>query len=61
MYEELGISKKVQDIAIEVEKEIEPIFKNLNENCMKASSKILKAFIDNKVSTSDFNEVTGYG
>ena len=61
MYEELGISENVIKIADEVEKEIEPIFKKLDENCMKASSKILKAFIDNKVSTTDFNEVTGYG
>ena len=35
MYEELGISKKVQEMAIEVEKEIEPIFKKIDENCMK--------------------------
>ena len=61
MYEELGISENVIKIADEVEREIEPIFKKLDENCMKASSKILKAFIDNKVSTTDFNEVTGYG
>ena len=45
MYEELGISKKVQEMAIEVEKEIEPIFKKIDENCMKSSSKILKAFL----------------
>ena len=28
---------------------------------MKSSIKVLKAFQDNKVSTTDFNEVTGYG
>ena len=37
------------------------IFAKLDENCMKASSKVLKAFQDNKVSTTDFIEVTGYG
>ena len=61
MYNEFEISEKVQDVAKEVEKELEPIFEELEENCMKASMKVLKAFQDNKVSTTDFNEVTGYG
>ncbi len=61
MYEEFNISKKVIDVANEVEKELEPIFRKYKENCMKSSIKVLKAFQDNKVSTTDFNEVTGYG
>ena len=61
MYNEFEISEKVQDVAKEVEKELEPIFEELEENCMKASMKVLKAFQDNRVSTTDFNEVTGYG
>lgn len=61
MYEELGISEKVSSVAKEVEKELVDIFAKLDENCMKASSKVLKAFQDNKVSTTDFIEVTGYG
>lgn len=61
MYEEFNLSKRVIDVAEEVEKELKPIFDKYEENCMKASSKVLKAFQDNKVSTTDFNEVTGYG
>ena len=61
MYEELGISEKVYNTANEVEKELESIFEKLDANCMKASCKVLKAFQDNKVSTTDFHEVTGYG
>lgn len=61
MYEEFGISKKVISVAKEVQKEIEPIFKKIDEVSMKASSKVLKAFQDNKVSTTDFIEITGYG
>ena len=44
MYEELGISEKVYNTAKEVEKELESIFEKLDENCMKASCKVLKAF-----------------
>jgi cystathionine beta-lyase family protein involved in aluminum resistance len=61
MYEEFGISEKVYETSKEVEKELVEIFEKLDENCMRASSKVLKAFQDNKVSTTDFNEVTGYG
>lgn len=61
MYSELGISKKIEDIVIKAEKELEPIFSKIDENCTKASIKVLKAFQDNHVSTTDFQEVTGYG
>lgn len=61
MYEEFGISENVINISKETEKEIEPIFKKIDEVSMKASSKVLKAFQDNKVSTTDFIEITGYG
>ncbi len=58
---EFGIDEKILKISNEVEKEIEPIFEELEKNCMKSSIKVLKAFQKNRVSTTDFNEVTGYG
>lgn len=61
MYSEFGISEKVVQMANEVEKELEPIFNEYEKNCLKMSAKVLKAFQNNKVSTVDFNEVTGYG
>ncbi len=61
MYEEFGISNNVIEMTKEVEKEIEPILKKIEETSMKASCKVLKAFQDNKVSTTDFIEITGYG
>ena len=61
MYEIFGIRKEIEDLSIEVEKELEPIFKGYDENCALVSAKVLKAFQDNNVSTSDFIEVTGYG
>ena len=61
MYEEFNLSQKVIDIANEVEEELKPIFDKYEQNCMKSSIKVLKTFQDNKVSTTDFNEITGYG
>lgn len=61
MYEEFGISEEIIKLAEECEKDLEPIFKKIDENCLRASAKVLKAFQDNKVSGTDFIEVTGYG
>ena len=61
MYSEFGINENIVQIAKEVEEELKPIFEKYEENCLKMSAKVLKAFQKNKVSTVDFNEVTGYG
>jgi len=61
LYKELGISEKICNVANEVEEELKDIFKEIDKNCMQSSMKILKAFQDNKISTTDFHEVTGYG
>lgn len=61
MYSKFNINENIIKVSKEVEKELEPIFEKYEENCMIASSKVLKAFQDNKVSTTDFNEITGYG
>ena len=61
MYEEFGISKEVEQIAIDAENDLKEVFKKIDEQCLKSSIKVLKAFQNNEVSTTDFNEVTGYG
>ncbi len=61
MYKELGIKDEVISMAEEIEPDLKPIFEKIDKNCLKNSQKVLKAFQDNKVSTVDFNEVTGYG
>ena len=61
MYSQFDINENIISIAKQVEKELEPIFEKYEENCMRISSKVLKAFQENKVSTTDFNEITGYG
>lgn len=61
MYKEFGIRDEIIEISNEVEKELEKIFLEYENNCLKSSMKVLKAFQDNRVSTTDFNEITGYG
>lgn len=61
MYKEFGIRDEIIEISNEVEKELEKIFLDYENNCLKSSMKVLKAFQDNRVSTTDFNEITGYG
>lgn len=53
--------EKLLKIADEAEEELQPIFKQLNNLCLKNSAKVLKAFQDIKVASSDFAEINGYG
>ncbi len=61
MYEEFNISKEVEKIGLDAEEDLKEVFKKIDKQCLKSSIKVLKAFQDNGVSTSDFNEITGYG
>ena len=61
MYYGYDINEKIIALADETEKEIAPIFADLDELCLKNSAKVLKAFHDEKVSYTDFAEVNGYG
>ena len=55
------INKKVLELSNSCEKELQPVFQNFEQTKFKNSQKILDAFINHGVSTSDFLEVTGYG
>ena len=61
MYKQFNISKEVEKIGLDAEEDLKEVFKKIDEQCLKSSIKVLKAFQDNGVSTSDFNEITGYG
>ncbi len=61
MFYGYNIEDNLIKLAQSVEEEIQPLFQNLNTLRMKNSAKILKAFQDNRVSSSDFVEVNGYG
>ena len=61
MYSKMGISNELVEKSKEVEKELEPIFKQIDEVCEYNSLKVLKAFQDNRISDIHFNQTTGYG
>ncbi len=55
------ISDKILNISKEAEKEISPIFDEIEEIARYNQEKVLKTFIDNRVSDIHFNHSTGYG
>lgn len=61
MYSEFGISKKVLDLAEEVTKDIEPIFKEIEKKCELNSLKVLNAMQEFNISDMHFGSTTGYG
>lgn len=60
-YKEYGISDKIIDLSEQVEKEIEPVFKKIDEVCEFNTIKVLKAFQNNNISDMHFGSTTGYG
>lgn len=61
MNEIFGIDKELIELFSKAEIELKDIFKKYDETALLWSSKVLKAFQDNWVASSDFVEVTGYG
>lgn len=61
MYNELGISEKIENLSNEVEEEIKEEFKKIENISTYNSLKVLKAFKDNNISEMHFNSTTGYG
>ena len=61
MYKKFGIEDNLIEISKNVEKEIEPIFKEIDQVCEYNSLKVLQAFQNNKISDMHFNQTTGYG
>ena len=61
IYQEMEIADEVVKLAGEVEQEIEPILKQIDEVAEFNSAKVLKAFQDNMIADMHFNSTTGYG
>ena len=55
-----NIRQDILEMSDRVEEELQPIFKELDDNCLNNSSKVLKVFQKYNVGTNDFAEITGY-
>ena len=61
MYQEFGISEKIEKLSIKVENEIKEEFEKINSVCEMNSLKVLKAFQKYEISEMHFGSTTGYG
>ena len=61
MYYGYNISEETARLAREAERDCYEVFQKIEENSLICSAKILTAFQEARVSSSDFLEVTGYG
>ena len=55
------INKEILDLSYIADEELKPIFDRIDSVCLANSNRVLSAFIDNKVSYSDFADINGYG
>ena len=61
MYQQLGISERVELLAKKAENELKDEFNKVDRVCEINSIKVLKAFQDNNLSEIHFGTTTGYG
>lgn len=61
MFYGLNINEKLVELAKSCDSELEPIFKKYDDVALINSAKVLQSFQNNRLSCSDFAEVTGYG
>lgn len=55
------IDKEILKLSDQSDKDLKDIFANIDDITMYNSNRILSAFIENKVSYSDFTDINGYG
>ena len=55
------IDKEILELGCIADKELKNIFQKIDDVCLANSNRVLKAFVDNKVSYSDFADINGYG
>ncbi len=61
MLENIGISKELEELSKQVEKELEKQFKTIDKIKETNSLKVLKAFQESNLQEMHFNSSTGYG
>ncbi|MBQ4558535.1 MAG: methionine gamma-lyase family protein [Clostridia bacterium] len=61
MYDNFDFEPRLIELAKEAEQDCKEYFDKFDELCLINSAKVLKAFKDARVASSDFAEVNGYG
>ena len=61
MYYGYKISDETAALAKRAEEDLREVFEKIDENTLLCSAKVLSAFQELRVSTTDFLEITGYG
>ena len=60
-YENMGINNNIINLCDECEQELQEKFKEIEDICLYNTSKVLKAFNNNRISDIHFKATTGYG
>ena len=55
------INKEILELGNKADVDLKDIFDNIDRICLANSNRVLSAFIENKVSYSDFADINGYG
>ena len=55
------INPEILELSKQAEIDLQPIFEEIDRVCLTNSNKVLSAFIENKVSYTDFADINGYG
>ena len=55
------IDKNILELSKRADLELKPIFDEIDRVCLINSNRVLSAFIENKISYSDFADINGYG
>lgn len=61
LYPGHSFSPRVLELADRAERDCAAQFRRIEENAMRCSARVLAAFREERVSTADFIEITGYG
>ncbi len=55
------IDKRLLEMAKQADTDLREVFEKIDETCMVTSDRVLSAFIENRVSYTDFADINGYG
>ncbi|MBQ1307992.1 MAG: methionine gamma-lyase family protein, partial [Erysipelotrichaceae bacterium] len=55
------IDREILELADKADEELKDIYQDIDRICLLNSDRILSAFIENRVSYTDFADINGYG